>query len=91
MLSQKWYNIKPTMAVASGGLQPGMIPKLVDTMGKDVVYQFGGGVHGNSFGTRAGAKAVRQALDAALQGISLREYSKSHKELKQAVAQWGVK
>tara|TARA_Y100000310_G_scaffold343844_1_gene453450 strand:+ start:1092 stop:2366 length:1275 start_codon:yes stop_codon:yes gene_type:complete len=91
VLGQKWYNIKPTMAVASGGLQPGMIPKLVKTMGKNVVYQFGGGVHGNKLGTMAGAMAVRQALDAALKDIPLKQYMKNHKELKQAISQWGVK
>jgi ribulose 1,5-bisphosphate carboxylase large subunit-like protein len=33
---------------------------------------------------------MRQALDAALGGISLEEYSKEHKELKTAIEQWGL-
>jgi len=89
VLNQKWYNIKPTLAVASGGLHPGMLPKLIETMGKDVVYQFGGGVHGNKLGTLAGAKAVRQALYASMNNTPLKEYAKTHKELKQALTQWG--
>lgn len=88
-LSQNWYNIKPVFAVASGGLHPGMIPKLIDRMGMDIVAQFGGGCHGHPDGTRAGAIAIRQALDAKLSGISQKEYAKSHPELAKSLEKWG--
>jgi ribulose-bisphosphate carboxylase large chain len=66
-----------------------MVPKLVEIFGKDVIMQFGGGVHAHPLGTKAGAMAVRQALDAALGGIPLEEYSHTHKELKVAMEKWG--
>jgi len=89
VLEQDWCNINSVFPVASGGLQPIMVPKLVEIFGKDVIMQFGGGVHAHPLGTKAGAMAVRQALDAALGGIPLEEYSHTHKELKVAVEKWG--
>jgi ribulose-bisphosphate carboxylase large chain len=76
------------MAVASGGLQPGSVPALIDIFGLDVVIQAGGGIHGHPQGTEAGAKAMRQAVDAVLAKISLTEYAKSHPELGAALQRW---
>lgn len=91
-LSQNWEKIKPVMAVTSGGLHPGHIPYLIKHLGKDTIMQFGGGLHGHRLGTGAGARAVRQALNATMEGISLKEYAKDHIELKIALEQWnGVK
>ncbi|RLG16502.1 type III ribulose-bisphosphate carboxylase [Candidatus Pacearchaeota archaeon] len=89
-LEQKWLNIKPVLAVSSGGLHPGHVPYLIKHLGKDLVVQMGGGIHGNKLGTKAGAKAARQAVDAVMKGISLKEYSKNHVELKTALDQWKV-
>nr|VDD88772.1 RuBisCO long chain, Form III-b [uncultured archaeon] len=88
-LNQDWGKIKPTLAVCSGGLQPAHIPFLINHLGKDIVIQLGGGVHGHKDGSYAGAKASRQALDATIKKISLRDYSKDHLELKTALEQWG--
>lgn len=89
LLDQNWYNIKPVLPVASGGLSPLDIPELIRILGKDMVFQFGGGCHGHPNGTKAGARAISQALDATLNNISLEEYSKSHPELKNALEKWG--
>jgi ribulose-bisphosphate carboxylase large chain len=89
-LEQDWHNIKPVLAVASGGLHAGMTEKLVRIMGKNIVAQYGGGVHWHPKGTRYGAMGVRQAIDAASQNISLEEYAKTHKELKEAIEKFGV-
>jgi len=89
ILEQKWHNIKPTLAVASGGLHPGHIPALIDRMGCNIVAQFGGGCHGHPNGTNAGAKAIRQAVDAVMHDISLKQYAKKHAELRQALDKWG--
>ena len=51
--------------------------------------QAGGGIHGHPGGTRKGAMAMRQALDATLKGISLDEYAKDHVELAIALEHWG--
>jgi ribulose-bisphosphate carboxylase large chain len=88
-LSQKWGKIKPVFAVASGGVYPGIVPKIIQFMGKDVVIQAGGGVHGHPDGTTAGAKAMRQAIDASMKKISLKEYAKTHEELRKALKRWG--
>ncbi|MGF3523143.1 MAG: RuBisCO large subunit C-terminal-like domain-containing protein, partial [Candidatus Bathyarchaeia archaeon] len=76
------------MPVASGGLHPRLVPELIEIFGKDVVIQAGGGIHGHTDGTIAGAKAMRQAVDAVLKGESLDEYAKSHKELQTALELW---
>jgi ribulose-bisphosphate carboxylase large chain len=81
-------NMKPVLPVASGGLHPGLVPALLENFGNDVVLQAGGGIHGHPDGTIAGAKAMRQAVDATLQGKTLDEYSKDHKELCLALQQW---
>jgi ribulose-bisphosphate carboxylase large chain len=79
---------RKVMPVASGGLHPSLIPALIDTFGRDFIIQAGGGIHGHPSGTTAGATAMRQAVDAILNGVSLREYSKTHDELKKAIDLW---
>ncbi|MFH1209880.1 MAG: type III ribulose-bisphosphate carboxylase [archaeon] len=88
VLKQNWLNISPILAVCSGGLNPLHVPFLIKNMGKDIVIQMGGGIHGNNLGTIGGARAARQAIDATLKGIGLKEYSKNHFELKSTIEQW---
>lgn len=88
-LKQNWGKIKSTLGVSSGGLHPGHVPFLVKNLGKDLVIQAGGGIHGHPNGTLAGAKAMRQAVDAAIKKIPLNKYSKNHQELQQALKKWG--
>jgi len=80
--------LKPVLPVASGGLHPRLVPALLETFGNDVVFQAGGGIHGHPDGTIAGARAMRQAVDAALEGKTLEEYANNHKELAIALKQW---
>ncbi len=89
VLAQEWYGLKPALAVSSGGLHPGHVPPLLHNMGYDIVAQFGGGCHGHPDGTTAGAKAIRQAVDAVMEGKSLSDYANSHMELQKALAKWG--
>jgi ribulose-bisphosphate carboxylase large chain len=84
-LEQKWGKIKPVLSVSSGGLHPGHVPFLIKNLGKDLVIQMGGGIHGHPQGTTSGAIAARQAVEATIKNISLKEYSKTHIELKQAL------
>jgi len=88
-LGQKWFHIKPVLAVSSGGVHPGIVDKIIKFMGKDSVIQAGGGIHGHPQGTIAGAKAMRQAVDAAIKKISVEKYAKTHPELKIALKKWG--
>jgi len=89
MLDQDWYNIKPALPVASGGLSPLHIPELMEILGKDMVFQFGGGCHGHPGGTEAGARAIRQSISSVLEGYDLKEYAKHHIELARAIEKWG--
>jgi ribulose-bisphosphate carboxylase large chain len=88
-LKMRMDGLKPVFPVASGGLHPGLVPSLLKILGKDIVIQAGGGIHGHPDGTVAGAKAMRQAVDATLQGIALTRYAVEHEELKAALEIWG--
>jgi len=87
-LCQNWGKIKPTMAVSSGGLHPRHVPFLIKHLGKDLVIQAGGGCHGHPKGTLRGAIALRQAIEATMQNINLKTYSKNHIELRDALEFW---
>jgi len=87
-LKMPMHGLKPVLPVASGGLHPRLVPALVEFFGKDFAIQAGGGIHGHKDGTVAGAKAMRQAVDATLKGIKLTEYAKAHNELKRALETW---
>jgi ribulose-bisphosphate carboxylase large chain len=88
MLSQDWGKIKPVLPVSSGGLHPGLIPSVMNILGNDCTLLVSGGIHGHPKGTRAGAKAVMQAIEATMGKIDLNEYAKKNKELKQALGKW---
>jgi ribulose-bisphosphate carboxylase large chain len=88
-LSMEMSGLRRVVPVASGGLHPGLVPGLIQFFGKDFIIQAGGGIHGHKDGTASGAKAIRQAVDATLEGISLTEYAKTHGELDAALKMWG--
>ncbi len=85
VLETNWGKIKPVFPVCSGGLHPGHVDKLVRALGKDIIIQMGGGVHGHPLGTLHGARAARQAVDSVIKGIPLREYASKHVDLKVAL------
>lgn len=70
-LRSDFYGQKRTIPVASGGLHPGLVDDLMEIFGTDFVIQAGGGVHGHPDGTRSGAKAMKQAVEASMKGIGL--------------------
>ncbi|MFA4935842.1 MAG: type III ribulose-bisphosphate carboxylase, partial [Candidatus Methanoperedens sp.] len=88
-LPQDWGTIKPALPVSSGGLHPGLIPSVMKILGNDCALLVSGGIHGHPKGTRAGAKAAMQAIEATMEGIDLDEYAKENRELKQALEKWG--
>ena len=89
-LSSDLHGLNDVLPTASGGLHPGLVPELLDRLGTNLCVQAGGGVHGHPDGTAAGARAFRQAVDAALAGTSLEEYATDHEELRVAVEKWGT-
>jgi len=90
-LRSDFYGLKPVFPVASGGVDPTRVPHLLDLAGTELVINAGGGIHGHPAGTAAGARALRQSMDAWMAGKSLRDYAKTHVELAQALEKWGSK
>jgi ribulose-bisphosphate carboxylase large chain len=87
--AQSWGTHGTVFSVASGGLSPLHLPALVEIFGTDVIIQAGGGVHGHPDGTTAGARALRQSLDAAVAGTPLAEAATTAPELARALERWG--
>ncbi|MCC2686954.1 MAG: 2,3-diketo-5-methylthiopentyl-phosphate enolase, partial [Paenibacillaceae bacterium] len=86
------HTLAPSFPVPSAGIHPGLTPWILRDFGHDTVVNAGGGVHGHPGGAAAGGRAFRQAIDACLAGVSLREYAANgHPELQQAIDAWGAK
>jgi ribulose-bisphosphate carboxylase large chain len=90
ILDQDWERIKPTLPVASGGVHPGIIPDILKILGTDIGLLVSGGIHGHPDGTRVGARAALQAIEAHMEGYTLDEYAKTHWELTKALEKWGT-
>jgi ribulose-bisphosphate carboxylase large chain len=67
-----------TTPVLSCGFNPGLVDKVTSIAGMDYMANVGGAIHGHPGGTRAGATAMRQAID--------KTYGP---EYDQAIAKWG--
>ncbi|MFH1685265.1 MAG: type III ribulose-bisphosphate carboxylase [Candidatus Micrarchaeota archaeon] len=89
LLDQNWGNIKNAFPVSSGGLHPGLVPDVMKIYGNEFVLLVSGGIHGHPKGTRQGAMAAMQALEATMDGETLAEKAKTNKELDLALKKWG--
>ena len=90
--SKKWGQspIRRSFPGPSAGIHPGLVPRILQDYGNDVIINAGGGVHGHPQGARAGAKAFRQALDRALQKQDFKAVTETEApELARALALWG--
>jgi len=85
------YHIKTTFPMPGGGIYPGSVPPLLEENGTDMIFMAGGGMLGHPMGYTAGARAFRQAIDAAMDGIPLGEYAGDHAELRAALETWGLR
>lgn len=85
-----WYGLRPVLPVASGGLHPALLSRLFKIFGQDVLLNFGGGIHGHPQGSKAGAAAVKEGIEAVKKEISLWEYAKTHENLAIALEHWNV-
>ena len=82
---QKWYGMKATTPIISGGMNALRLPGFFDNLGHcNVIQTSGGGAFGHKDGGTAGAISLRQARDAWMSGVDLVEYAKEHKELARA-------
>ncbi len=89
LLAQDWGNIRSAFPVASGGLHPGLVPDVLNIYGEDIILLVSGGIHGHPKGTRAGAKASMQAIEAWEDERTLEEQARKSPELAQALEKWG--
>ena len=89
LLRTPLHHIKPTFPAPSGGVHAGNLGPLIEELGVDCMIGVGGGIHGHRMGGTAGARSVRQAIDAALKHVPLREAAKEHPELAVALEDWG--
>ncbi len=83
------FDKKPVMPAVGGGVHPGMSEQYIGDLGPDIILGSGGAIYGHPMGATAGAKAMRQSIDAVMQGIPLDEYAKDHAELAKAIELWG--
>lgn len=84
------YDLKPAFPAVGGGVHPGMVKQYISDLGNDIILASGGAIQGHPKGAAAGAKAMRQAIDAVVEGIPLEEAASKNKELKIALDLWGV-
>lgn len=82
------YHLKPTFPMASGGITPSMVPQVIKDAGTEIIIGSGGGIHAHPDGPIAGARAFRQAIEAAMGGISVEEAAREYPELKRALERW---
>ena len=78
------------MPVLSSGQWGGQAPETYRLTGStDYMYLSGGGIMAHPGGSPAGVTAIRQAWEAAVEGISLEEYAEDHPELLQSLEKFG--
>jgi len=87
-MTDRLYGIRRMLPTPGGGLHAGIVPRLVSDLGTDFAMGVGGAVHGHPMGAAADARAVRQALHAAIDGESLATAGAAHAELGAALALW---
>jgi 2,3-diketo-5-methylthiopentyl-1-phosphate enolase len=88
-LTESSLTHRAVFPVPSAGIHPGLVPQLYKDFGTDSVINAGGGIHGHPDGAAGGARAFRQAVDAAVSGISLDAAALTNKELRTALELWG--
>ncbi len=82
------YDLKPTMTSIGGGIHPASAARIIEDLGFDVMLAVGGAIQGHPGGPAAGGRAMRQAIDAIMEGLSLAEKASAHPELKAALELW---
>jgi ribulose-bisphosphate carboxylase large chain len=80
-LQGPWCEFPKVIPSFSCGAHPGMVQALVKRFGKDIMVSAGGAIHGHPMGTRAGAKAFRQAIV---------NRTPVPAELAAAISEWGM-
>lgn len=81
------YEVMPVVSSGQWGGQAPATYRQTETL--DLMYLAGGGIIGHPSGPVAGVTAIRQAWEAAAEGIDLATYAKTHHELQQSIDFFG--
>ncbi|MDK9726106.1 MAG: ribulose-bisphosphate carboxylase [Sterolibacteriaceae bacterium MAG5] len=82
---QKWYGVKATTPIISGGMNALRLPGFFQNLGHgNVINTAGGGSYGHIDSPAAGAKSLRQAYECWKAGADPIEWAKQHKEFARA-------
>lgn len=77
------------LPVISSGQTARQVAETYKALGTlDLLYLAGGGIMAHPDGASAGVRSLRQAWDAAIQGVSLEAYSTTHPELERALGKF---
>jgi ribulose-bisphosphate carboxylase large chain len=82
---QKWYGMKPTTPIISGGMNALRLPGFFKNLGHgNVINTAGGGCYGHIDSPAAGAISLRQAYECWKAGADPLEYAREHREFARA-------
>lgn len=82
---QKWYGIKPTTPIVSGGMNALRLPGFFDNLGHgNIINTAGGGSYGHIDSPAAGAVSLRQAYECWKAGADPIEWAQEHREFARA-------
>lgn len=80
------------MPIFSSGQWAGTLPHTLTQVGSDdLMFLSGGGIMAHPGGPAAGLVSLRQAHEAVVAGVPLADHARTHRELAQAIASFGVK
>ena len=89
-LQAPFHGLKRAWSQVGRAVHPGIVKNVIDELGKDIMLGAGGAVNGHPMGPKAGVMAIRQAIDVVMEGRSLKNAAKEHKELCAAIDLWGA-
>ncbi len=85
-----FHGLEKTLPVSSGGQWAGKVPVNYRMFGHvDFLHLAGGGVFGHPDGPAIGARSMRIAWQAVLEGVPLHQAAREHPELKKAIECFG--
>jgi ribulose-bisphosphate carboxylase large chain len=82
---QKWFGMKPTTSIISGGMNALRLPGFFENLGHgNVINTSGGGSYGHIDSPADGARSLIQAYECWKSGADPIEYAKDHREFARA-------
>ena len=82
---QKWYGVKATTPIISGGMNALRLPGFFENLGHgNVINTAGGGAYGHIDSPAAGAISLRQSYECWKSGSDPIEYARTHREFARA-------